>query len=236
MRGADEFIREVDEAVRQERWLKLWKRYGSYIIGAALAIVLGTAAGVAWRQYQTSTRVDEARQYAAAIELLRQDRAAEAAEAFAALARDADSGYAVLARLRAAGARAEAGDREAKLEALRRLAESGEAAPMYRELGRLLAAQQQLDGGEADALAEQLSGLAGAGEPWRYSALELQALAQMRAGETLEARRTLTMLASDPGTPANLARRASELLEALGGAPAEEEAEQTSEAEGAVEP
>ena len=232
---ADEFFREVDEAVRQERWLKLWKRYGSLIIGAALAIVLGAAAGVAWREYRSSARLSEATQYAQAVELLRQDRPAEAADAFAALAENADSGYAVIARLRAAEARAEAGNPEARLETLTRLADS-DAAPVYRELGRLLAAQQQLGQGELDALTQQLAGLTEVGGPWRHSALELQALAQMRAGETLEARRTLTALLSEPGAPGDLARRASELLEALGGPPDAEAPEQTSEAEGADRP
>jgi hypothetical protein len=227
---ADEFIREVDEAVRQERWLKLWKQYGTFVIGASLAIVVGTAAGVAWREYRASARLDEATQYAQAVELLRQDRPAEAADIFAALAENADSGYAVLARLRVAEARAEAGNPEAKLETLTRLAESN-AAPVYRDLGRLLAAQQQLGRGEPGALTQDLDGLAGPEEPWRYSALELQALSQMQAGEMLEARRTLTALVSEPGTPANLARRASELLEALGGPP-DPAPEQTSEAEG----
>lgn len=229
---ADEFFREVDEAVRQERWLKLWKRYGSWIIGAALAIVLGAAAGVAWREYRSSARLSEATQYAQAVELLRQNRPAEAADAFAALAENADSGYAVIARLRAAEARAEAGNPEARLETLTRLADS-DAAPVYRELARLLAAQQQLGQGELDALTQQLAGLTEVGEPWRHSALELQALAQMRAGETLEARRTLTDLLSEPGAPADLARRASELLEALGGPPDPVDPERTSEAEGA---
>lgn len=229
---ADEFFREVDEAVRQERWLKLWKRYGSWIIGAALAIVLGAAAGVAWREYRSSARLSEATQYAQAVELLRQNRPAEAADAFAALAENADSGYAVIARLRAAEARAEAGNPEARLETLTRLADS-DAAPVYRELARLLAAQQQLGQGELDALTQQLAGLTEVGEPWRHSALELQALAQMRAGETLEARRTLTDLLSEPGAPADLARRASELLEALGGPPDPVAPERTSEAEGA---
>ena len=36
---ADEFIREVDEAVRQDRWLKLWKQYGIYVAGVALAVI-----------------------------------------------------------------------------------------------------------------------------------------------------------------------------------------------------
>jgi hypothetical protein len=46
--NTDEFIREVDEAVRQEQWLKLWKQYGNYAAAAALALVIGSAA-VGWR-------------------------------------------------------------------------------------------------------------------------------------------------------------------------------------------
>jgi hypothetical protein len=112
--NSDEFIREVDEAVRQDRWLWLWKHYGTYAIGAAVAIVLGTGAGVAWRSWQASERQDEARRYAAADALLNQDRASEAAAAFKALAADADSGYRVVARLRAAQAQT----RRKALEAL----------------------------------------------------------------------------------------------------------------------
>ena len=111
--NSDEFIREVDEAVRQDRWLKLWKQYGAYVVGAALAVVIGTGAGVGWRAWQESQRQDEAERYMAATELLRQDRPAEAAEAFRALAADSDSGYAVLARLQAAQALGEAGDAQA---------------------------------------------------------------------------------------------------------------------------
>ena len=44
-----------------------------------------------------------------------------------------------------------------------------------------------------------------------------QALAQLRAGETEAARRTLETLLADPLTPANLSRRAAELMAALGG-------------------
>ena len=47
--NSDEFIREVDDAVRQEQWLKLWKQYGSYITAAALALVVGSAAAAGWR-------------------------------------------------------------------------------------------------------------------------------------------------------------------------------------------
>jgi hypothetical protein len=221
MRGrgsfSDEFIREVDEAVRQDRWLKLWQHYGSYIIGAALALVIGTAAGVGWRTYQESRSLADARRYAAATELLRQERAAEAAEAFAALAADAGSGYAVLARLRGAQALGEAGDVAAKAAALSDLAEDGDATTLYRKLSSLLTTHGEFENIAPETLTARLEPMADANEPWRYSARELTALAQMRAGQTEAARRTLIELLGDPGTPPNLVRRAGELLAALGG-------------------
>jgi hypothetical protein len=213
---SDEFIREVDEAVRQDRWLKLWKQYGTFVIGAAVAVVIGTGGGVAWRAWQDSQRQAEAERYVEATELLRQDRAAEAAVAFEALAQDASDGYAVLARLQAAQALGMAGDDDGKRAVLEQLAGDDAAAPLYRSLGELLAAQEQFADATPDNITQQLEQLTAADSPWRYSALELSALAQLRAGETEAARDTLTSLVDDPRTPPNLGRRAAELLSALG--------------------
>jgi hypothetical protein len=66
----------------------------------------------------------------------------------------------------------------------------------------------------------ELESLASSDGPWRHSALELRALAQMQSGETVAARQTLDDLLADPLTPPNLARRAAELLAFLGGPPA----------------
>jgi hypothetical protein len=221
--NTDEFIREVDEAVRQDQWLKLWKQYGSYFVGAALAVVIGTAAGVGWRAWQQSEQLEEARRYAAAQQLLGEDKPAQAAEAFAALAEDAGSGYRVLARLRAAEAQAEAGDPAAATATLEQLAANHDAAPVYRSLGELLATQRAFAEAQPTAVLAQLEPLVGINDPWRYSALELRALAQMQSGDTAGARQTLDDLLDDPLTPPNLGRRAAELLAFLGGPP---EAEQ----------
>ena len=41
---SDETIfREVDEEVRAEQFQKLWKRYGAYVTGAAVGIVVAVA-------------------------------------------------------------------------------------------------------------------------------------------------------------------------------------------------
>jgi hypothetical protein len=221
--NTDEFIREVDEAVRQEQWLKLWKQYGSYFVVAALAVVIGSAAAIGWRAWQEHQRLDEARRYAAAQRLLGDDKPAEAAAAFAALADDASSGYRVLARLRAAEAQAQAGDPAAATATLEQLAANQDADPVYRSLGELLAAQRDFADAQPSAALTELEPLVGINGPWRYSALELRALAQMQSGDTAGARQTLEDLLADPLTPPDLGRRAAQLLAFLGGAPATEQ-------------
>jgi hypothetical protein len=227
----DEFIREVDEAVRQEQWLKLWKQYGSYLVAALLAVALGSAAGVGWRTWQQNERLDEARRYASAQQMLSAGKPADAAEAFAALAEDASSGYRVLARLRAAEARAAAGDPAAAAALLEQLAANDDAAPRYRSLGELLAAQRAVADADPGALLAQLEPLIGTNDPWRHSALELRALAQMRSGDTAAARQTLSDLLDDSLTPPDLGRRAAELLARLSGPPATDAAEEQPAAE-----
>jgi hypothetical protein len=214
---SDEFIREVDEAVRQDRWLTLWKQYGNILIGAALVVVIAVAAVTGWRAYQDSQLRDVAARYRAASELLSQDHAAEAAAAFTALAQDTSGGYSVLARLQAAHALGLAGDPAGKVGVLEQLAGDAAAAQIYRELGELLAVQQSFGEATPDNLESQLAALTAEDDPWRYSALELSALAALRAGDTARARETLASLVDDPRTPPGLGRRAAELLSALGG-------------------
>ncbi len=215
--NSDEFIREVDEAVRQDRWLAVWKRYNTYIVGATLAVVIGTVAGVGWRSYQESQRAADARELAGATALLADEKPAEAAGAFDALAERAGGGVGVVATLRAADAHKQAGDVDTKLARLDDLAKNGDAASLYRRLAELLAVQESFDGGDADTLIGEIDRAATPDNPWRASLTELKAIAEMKAGRTEEARATLEGLLDAEGTPANLARRAGELLAALGG-------------------
>ncbi|MGI9498691.1 MAG: tetratricopeptide repeat protein [Geminicoccaceae bacterium] len=215
--NSDEFIREVDEAVRQDRWLAVWKQYNAYIIGAALAVVIGTGAGVGWQAYQDNQRSANARELADATALFAEDKPAEAAAAFNALAARAGGGVAVVARLQAAEAEKQAGDGEAKLALLDSLAGDSDVAPLYQRLAALLATQESFNDSDTDALIGELERAATPDNPWRASLIELKAIAEMKAGRTDEARATLGTLLDVEAAPASLRRRANELLSALGG-------------------
>lgn len=216
---SDEFVREVDEAVRRERWLSLWQHYRAYIIGTAIAVAVGTGAGVGWRQWQENARLEEARSFASAEQLLGEGRALEAASQFAELADESDTGFVVLARLRQAEALGDAGDLEPKREALRTLADDDDAAPAYRSLARLLEAHVELQQGNPGAAAGLIAD-APDRRHWQASARELEALSKVEQGEIEAARALLGELIDDPATPVSLRERALELQDALTGSAA----------------
>ena len=47
-----DIFREIDEELRRENLLKLWSRYGKYVIAVAVLAVLIAGSVVAWREHQ----------------------------------------------------------------------------------------------------------------------------------------------------------------------------------------
>lgn len=59
---------EVDEDLRRDRALRLWKQYGNYLIGAAVVVAAATAGYVAWQDYSRKQAEAAAAQYVAAMD------------------------------------------------------------------------------------------------------------------------------------------------------------------------
>lgn len=211
-----DIFREVDEELQQERAAKLWKRYGSWIVAAAVAIVLAVAGNVGWKEWRAQTQADRAARYTAAAELLDQDKPREAANAFAALAEDAGDGYATIARLSQAGALAEAGDIVGAVAAYEALVES-DAGKLYADLARLRAVRLQIGSADSEALRATLAPVLEAGNPWRALARETEAAIALAAGDRDGAVAIFKALADSPDAPQGLRTRATEMLRALGG-------------------
>jgi hypothetical protein len=132
-----EIFREIDEELRRDNLLKLWRLYGRYII-IGVVLVLAIAGGVvAWRNHQLSERQAVSVRYAAAIALLRQGKDAEAAKVFDTVSRDGSSGYGKLADFEAADLSAKAGDRKAAAAAYDRIAASANVDQELRDVAVL---------------------------------------------------------------------------------------------------
>ena len=210
-----DIFQEVDEELRRENFAKLWARYGKYVIALAVVIVLATAGVGQWRKYQLHQREAEGARYAAALDLARQGKEKDAADALAVIAREGAGGHATLARLEAAALKARAGDVAGAIADYGALAGDGSADTVYRDVATLLWAQLSLKSGDARAIIDKLMPLSSAGNPWHPTALELVALAELKAGNKAEARATYLRVADDPDAPQGLRARATEMVAAL---------------------
>lgn len=207
---------EIEEDLRKERAKKLWDRYGWIVIVVAGAVVLGVAGWRGWQWYEHRQATQAAERFLAAVSAADRGETAAAAAAFAELSREAPSGYRVLARLHEAGVLARQGQTAEAVALYETLAREPGVPPVYRDLAALLAVLHQADSGDPRALADRLAPLAAPGAPFRFSAMELQAVLAERRGDRAEARRLLEALAEDRAAPDGVRRRAGEMLGALG--------------------
>jgi hypothetical protein len=213
--GVSDIIREVDEELRRENYEKLWRKYGSYVLGLAILAVLIVAAGLLWRDHMKGQREDRARLYEAALQMV----AAADPGAPAALQGIAsgDDGYAALAQLQAAALKAKAGDIAGTVAIYEKMTADSAIDESLRNLALMLLALYTADTAPPDQLTQRLKPLTSAANPWHYSALELTAVLARRAGDTAKAEQILTGLADDLNAPQALRQRATEMLHALKG-------------------
>lgn len=208
-------FREVDEDLRHERYQKLWNKYGRVLIGAAVGIVVLTAAWQGWLAWQTRQNEAQGEQFIAALQLLQRGQTGAAINVLEALEQDAGKGYATLSRLQRAGALVTAGDRREAIALYDAVSADTSVHPSLRDLATLMAAQNLLDSADRPTLERRLQPLTGDVNPWRFSARELLALAALRANDAAKAREIFAALTDDQTTPQGIRARAAEMLAAL---------------------
>lgn len=217
----DNLLREIQEDLRREKFETLWKRFGSWLIGFAVAVVVAVAGYQAWQAWEASSREARSAEFIAAESQVQSDPTAAAA-AFAELADKGSSGYALLAGFREAALLAEQDRREDAAAVYERIA-GGDGEPLYRDLAALRAVSLRLTDGatpaDLDALAQRLASLSTDTNPWRYTARELSAALALQRGDLAQARELLAKLQADIETPPGIRARAGEMLGRLGPPP-----------------
>jgi len=209
-----EIFREIDEELRRDNFLKLWSRYGRYVVAVAV-VALAVAGGIAaWRAHQLSQRQAQSARFASATALAQAGKDADAATVFATIDKEG-GGYSVLAAFENAALLAKAGDRKKAAAAYDRIAEAGRIGPIFRDLAVLLSVMQETLDADPKAAIARLAPLTAAGAPWRPTALELTAAAQLKLGDAKAALEIYKGLADDLSAPRSLRGRAAEMAAAL---------------------
>lgn len=214
----DSFIREVNEEMRRAQAKALWDRYGPIGMAVALAVILGTAAWVAW-DYWTQTRANRSGDaFSQALTLANSGKSDEALAAFQSLEKDGYGSYPILARMRAATALFEKGDFAGAVAAFDEVAADGSIPPVLRDMAKLRAGFILVDHGSYEDVTGRLEALTADSQPLRFSAREAIGLAAWKSGNSAEALRLFELIENDQAAPRNVHDRATMMAELIRGA------------------
>lgn len=213
----DSFFREVNEEIRQDQARALWDRYGTYVLGLAILVVLGTAGWVGYDYWASSRANKSGDAFSQALSLAKDGKNDEALAALKQLEADGTGAYPLLARLRAATVLAAKGDAAGAVAAFDAVAADGAIPTSLRDMARLRAAYLLVDSGTYADVAQRAEPMAADTNPMRASAREALALSAWKDGKASDALKLFNQIKDDDDAPQNVRQRASLMVELIRG-------------------
>ncbi len=204
-----DIFQEVDEEVRKDKATDIWRKYGIFLIGSAVSLVIAVAAWNFWGSYQQSRIHARAANYLAAIE-------AEPELRVTALDKLAGEGggYGLLSALQAADELV-ATDPVAAAGRYDAVAQDADAPASLRGIAQLKSALILIDTGAFDAALAKVQPLLSVDGQYRHTAREVSALAAMGKGDMTAAGLFARAIVDDALTPRSLRGRATVMLDIL---------------------
>ncbi len=206
-------FREVDEELRKEYFLTLWKIYGPWLIGSVVGGILMVSGWVAWTNYVEGSRERESAAFEAAVNRIELGDRSGAAEAFARIGESSASGYSALSLFREAALYVSDNDLAAAVLVYDVIAEDDDER--FAGLANLLAGMAFMNADQYTQARSRLQGIAVPSGDWYYSAAEMLALIDFAEGAIDEAESAFSILAIDPQTPQGILRRVNEMLDLI---------------------
>ncbi len=204
----NDIITEINQELREERGKALWKKYGVYVIGFAVAVVVMVSGRQGLVAYQDSQRINAANAYFSAV-------STDNSAALSALAEQGGEGYPMLARFAEAGRLADANDTGAEAAYLT-LAGDETIAPIYRDAATVMSVMNAAPSTDVASLISRIASLAATEGPWQQVAIELTIGLYVAQGDLAQARQQLQVLRTSPNLTAEMNQRILLLEAALG--------------------
>lgn len=206
-----DFINEVEEELRKDKYNDLLRKFGPYIVALIVMIVAATG----YMEYKKSKIANTAKSasaaYMSAGRLETSGDIQGAMDKFIALSKVAPDGYAGLSLTRAAGLKVQLGDLDGAVSLFDQAAEKF-SKPIHKDLASLKSAYILLDQGLYDDVQARAGLLAVDGAPYADLAKEILAQAALKSGDTAAARTQFTYLSNAPGVLDGVKIRASQAL------------------------
>lgn len=209
------FLREVDDALREDQFVRALRRFGKPV-GLALTVgLLGLAGYLGWDYYQQGQSEKTGEQLTLAIDDLEKGKIKDASVALGPLTGKGDGYDAAVAVLKG-GIALEQGKADEAAKQFAAVAADADAPKPYRDLALIREIATNFEKLPPQQVIDRLKPLAVPGNPWFGSAGELVGMAYIKQGRGDLAGPLFASISKDKTVPDSLRRRAQQLAGLLG--------------------
>ena len=187
---SEEFIREVDEELQEEKYAKIWKKIGPYVISLAIGIVLFTSGVVFWNNYTEDKKQKLGDDFTAAVELIKEEDFDTALIALERITDKASDGYVTIAKMKKASILIQ---KKQVLEGLEIYEDLEKTAfdQSFKDMSTILFVLNAIDHKPSDILLDKIERLTKSSS-WKFSALELKGFILLKDKKYPESKKLLT--------------------------------------------
>jgi hypothetical protein len=202
-----DLFNEVDEELRADEAVGLFRRIAPWVTGVLAIVLIGYLSFWAYKSFQDRNEAAASLAYQKGVDALEQGDNGGALTDFQAAVKAGAPGFKTLALMQEGDLRASAGKPD---EAAKFFDEAGESAPnpVLGDLAKLKAALVLLDSTPLPQMKNRLTPLAAPKRPFAAFAQEALAMSELMAGKTADARRDLSVLQVSLGAPDDMRQRA----------------------------
>ncbi|MEZ5742926.1 MAG: tetratricopeptide repeat protein [Sphingomonadaceae bacterium] len=212
----DVFMREVDDALREDELKSFLDRYGKPLAAAIVLGLAGLGGWLWWQDNQEEAAGKRGEAYVRAVDELDAQNLKGADERLAALAEEGGGASAVSANLLRAGIALEQDRAKDAVKLYEQVAADTSAPQPYRDLATVRAVSANFDAMKPEDVVTRLKPLAVKGNPWFGVAGELLGMAYLKQGKEDLAGPLFAQIARDEDLPDSLRGRARQLSGLLG--------------------
>lgn len=212
----DGFLREVDEALREEQAVEALKRYGKPV---GLAIGVGLLALAGYLYWDNSQKADSAQwseRTVLALDRLEAGQVDPAIKDFELIAREGSDGNRAVALMQLASIAAQQGKLDDAAKRYGDIAADTKVPQPYRDLALVRQVTLRFDAMKPEDVIAKLSPLAVPGNAYYGSAGELVGMAYLEQGQTAKAGELFAKIGKDKNVPASIRSRVRQLASGLG--------------------
>lgn len=212
----DVFLREVDDALRQDQMEGFFKSYGKPLLAVIVLGLAGFGGWLYWTHHQQTQREEHAEAYVQALDSLKAGNLDDAKAKLAPLAEEGAKGSTVPPKLLMADIALKQGDLAGALKLYDAVSADASAPQPYRDLATVRSVAANFDTMKPQDVVARLKPLAAPGNAWFGVAGELVGMAYLKMGKKDQAGPLFAAIAKDEDVSDAVRSRSRQLAAVLG--------------------